>query len=297
MTDLEDKILKKNVSGRFSTFWQDEHNSNDQHECSSSDYTHHELVRGERKTSNQSNRASTNKSINTGIKGILSDYRSHREDIKLRNEILLTNKIDEYHRLARGSELKPGEQSLSISATTKADNKTKHGNTSDSDSDIEIDEDILSSYRSKRFQHLHQVQSFSYFGYITELQDANEFSATIDNADSRMYCIFHLYDNSVEQSKLMNEHMIQLARNLNQCRFFRVDVSKLFDFPFDPYGLPSLLVYKNGVEVANLTPVTERIENATKNGYRFTVEDVEKVLRDVGVCDNATIDECRKVYA
>jgi hypothetical protein len=59
----------------------------------------------------------------------------------------------------------------------------------------------------------------------------------------------------------------------------------LFDFPFDPYGLPSLLVYKNGVEVANLTPVTERIENAKKNGYRFTVEDVEKVLRDVGVCD------------
>jgi hypothetical protein len=285
MTDLEDKILKKNVPGRFSTFWKDENDSENENESAASDYAHHKMFQSDIKISSQSNRVHINRSVNTGIKGILTDYRNHQEDIKLRNEKLRAGKIEEYHRTARGPELKYGEQSISISSTINTNDKGNHTDISDSDSDIELDEGVLSSYRSKRFQHLHQVQSFPSFGHITELQDANEFSEVIDDTDSRVCCIFHLYDNSIARSKLMNEHIIQLARNLNHCRFFRIEVSALFDFPFDPCGLPSLLVYKNGVEVANLTPVTERIENAVEYGYRFTVEDVEKVLRDVGVCD------------
>lgn len=289
MADLEDKILKKNVPGRYSTFWHEEHNVKNQNEYSSH-HIHHELLLNENKTFRESNQVATNKSsVNTGIKGILSDYRSHQDDMKLRNKKQLATKMDEYLRVARGSELKLGEQSISISSITKADGDNNHDGASDSDSEFNADDSILSSYRFRRFQELRQVFSFPSFGYITELQDADEFSQVIDDADSRVYCIFHLYDNSVAQSKLMNEHIKQIARTLNHCRFFRIEVIKLFEFPFDACGLPSLLVYKNGVEVANLTPITERFENPIKNGYRFTVEDIEKVLIDIGVCDDVNL--------
>lgn len=289
MADLEDKILKKNVPGRYSTFWHEDHNVKQQNEYSS-DHIHHELMLNENKTFLESNRVARNKtSVNTGIKGILSDYRTHQDDMKLRNKEQLATKMHQYLRVARGSELKPGEQSISISSITKADGDKNHDGTSDSDSEFNIDDSILSSYRSRRFQELRCVFSLPSFGNITELQDADEFSQVVDDTDSRVYCIFHLYDKSVAQSKLMNEHLVQIARTLNHCRFFRVEVNKLFEFPFDTCGLPSLLVYKNGMEVANLTPITERFETLIENRYRFTVEDVEKVLMDIGVCDDLNL--------
>ena len=80
---------------------------------------------------------------------------------------------------------------------------------------------------------------------------------------------------------LLNRHLEVLAQNMNHCRFFQMKVTDVKQ-NFDPVGLPVVLIYRGGNEVANLTPITEHIPSWIPGGM-FTMKDIEYVLRLHGV--------------
>lgn len=294
MADLEEQLLKKNVPGRYSSFWQGEGDYPIEHDAesiSSNDCHNDNIVNTFNNDVKHQNDLKVPRTIaagsaNTGVKGVLADFRSYKREEAMQREYECAKQWCGYHLATEGTKLSPGEHSFSISDAEMKAHVKKDVNTSNSDSEFssDLDEEFFSSYRSQRLMELQNTHSMPTFGCISELKDTVEFSQAIDDVDSRIFCIIHLYDDAFPQCALMNEHLVKLARKMKYCHFFILKTEDLFEDSFDPIGYPCLLVYKNKREVANLTPITGRFRNRNaKVIHSFTAEEVESVLRDVGV--------------
>jgi hypothetical protein len=289
MTDLEERILKKNVPGKYSQWTDheedkapsriDDNDDNDSKEESSVfpydenfqlDIIHSDKAQYERPMHN------------TGVKGILSDRCRAKELERIMMQEEEYKKEALWKRMTSGSVLDVGEQSISISFQIQQEKNIKkdiHHSDSDSYSDSDCfdqddgeKDDFFNVYRQKRLSDLLEESSLPRFGCITEVYSAIKYAEFIDEADLRTFLIFHLYDSKVPCCRLMNEHLDQIARDMEYCRFFRIKVSKVKKM-FDPIGFPCILLYRAGKEVANLTPIVE-----FEDRDRFTVQDVEEIL-------------------
>ena len=295
MTDLEEKFLKKNVPGKYSQ-WADYQDDDEPRRCiddggdeEDEQQQQHELDSGalDNKHNAYQRNSNTNKQgQNTGVKGILSDYRESKHNEKLENEQKQIERSDAFRRATEGSILNPGEQSISIAAEIqKKKEEGRPGGESDSesdDSDFLDDDEFLQSYRHTRLLQMEQekLNAHPIYGSVTEVDSLIKFADIIDQADSRVYCIFHLYNNSIPCCRLMNEHLQHIAKDIGTCRFFRLEACKVKE-NFDSVGFPCVLIYQGGKEVANLTPITEMMESSGRD--RFTIEDVKAVLMSYGI--------------
>lgn len=300
MTDLEEKFLKKNVPGKYSQ-WTEYQNDEPRRSIDDDDDDEGEIrhafdtdVLDNNHDTCQINsdkyaRTQAQHGSNTGVKGVLSEYRVSKqfENLQFGQEQFKRN--DAFRRATGGCTMQPGEASISIAAgiqhckDDKDDRERGEEDSSSDDSDFLDDDEFLQSYRQTRLLQVKQEQMITYpsFGFITEVDSIILFSDFIEEADSSVYCIFHLYDNSIPCCRLMNEHLERIAKEMDYCRFFRLEACKVKE-NFDHIGFPCILVYQGGKEVANLTPITEGMEPSLRE--RFTIEDVESVLLFCGVC-------------
>lgn len=293
MTDLEERILKKNVPGKYSQ-WTDHYYEEDKvPRRQGIDESKESAIHNFQLDDIERNNARDGRTRhNTGVKGILSDRRRAKELEKINMQEEQLERKALWERMTCGSVLDIGEQSMSIAfekqqqqqKNLKRELYQSHPDDVDSD-DTEDDDDYFTMYRQKRLSELMQQRSLPSFGFVTEIGSANQFSAMIDEADQKTFLIFHLYDSRVPCCRLMNDHLDQIARDWESCRFFRMKVSNVKDV-FDPIGFPCILVYRDGEEVANLTPIVE-----SENRDRFTVEDIQEILmqscglrNSMGVC-------------
>ena len=287
MTDLEERFLKKNIPGKYSTWSEYNEDSDDKERESDREENCDQNGLNIREEEHRISKLSIDggKGPNTGVKGVLNDRRKAKAFQSLKMAQDECDRQEAFRRATEGSVLKPGEQSISIaSIQQRSIEKIQNASDSDSDSDLfdEYDDEFLLSYREKRLSEMKQMRSYPTFGDVTEVNSAIKFSELIDESDSSVYCVFHLYNDSVPCCRLMSEHLEQIARNLDYCRFFRLEVSKVKK-NFDPIGFPCILVYRAGQEIANMTPITKQFDSSNKVGGRFTVEDVEAVLATCGV--------------
>lgn len=276
MADLEEKILKQNIPGKYST-WRgyesedEESNSSDELQQAPLDHT--------TPTQQLPDCCTDGQSAKTGVKGVLSDHKAVKKFEKLKLEQEHAEQWDALKQATEGTTLQPGEQSISIAF--QKSQKQQHDSDSDSDDSDFLDDDFLEAYKQQRIQQLQaQENSIPRFGTVLELNSLLDFSNEIDDTDSSIFCIFHLYQDDVSCCRLMNEHLEHIARDLDYCRFFRLKASIVKE-DFDHVGFPCVLVYKAGTEIANLTPITKSMEIVDRN--RFTAEDVKVVLQSIGV--------------
>jgi len=277
-------------------------------------------------------------SSNTGVKGVLSDHRHAKalEKIELANDI--QQRKEAFRKATEAAWMMPGEESISISAmrmkerqsrgcgeTVVVSEQMKHMNLEnsseedDDDSFDDDDDDFMKVYYQQRMTQMSASASVpprATYGSVTELNDLIHFSNVIDETNPDTHCVFHIYeyDNYNEHGctdsdrdgvpvripccQLMNEHLDQLSHELQHTRFFRLRAHKVKE-NFDPVGFPCVLIYKNGKEVANLTPLTNhshfdscdtttiQVSGDLTRGTncRFTMEDVQHVLSLHGVKD------------
>ena len=278
MADLEERILKQNIPGKYST-WR-EYESEDE-ESSSTDDLQQSPLDHITPTQQLPDSYTDTQSAKTGVKGVLSDHKAVKKFEKLKLEQEHAEQWYALKQATEGTTLQPGEQSISI-AFQKSQ---KQQNDSDSDSDSYdsdfLDDDFLEAYKQQRIQQLQaQENSIPRFGTVLELNSLLDFSNEIDDTDPGIFCIFHLYQDNVSCCRLMNEHLEHIARDLDYCRFFRLKATIVKE-DFDHVGFPCVLVYKAGKEVANLTNITSSMEIVDKN--RFTAEDVKVVFQSIGV--------------
>lgn len=292
MADLEETILKRNVPGRSSKWCDDdsacanddndyENNEQQQHHPSSSSIPQSNLDSDMIQEENQERKH------RTGVKGVLSDYKESKriEKIKFENEQL--KRKEDFRNATEGTWMKPGETSISIAYTEqqrKLEKQKQEENHVDDDSDDdssffdddENDSSFLDSYRRMRLSEMQQ-NALPEFGHVQQLHSSIEFSDMIDETDPRVYCIIHLFHDDIGSCRLLNQHLEQLASDsMITYRFFKIN-ALILKQDFDFIGLPCVLIYKAGKEVANLTPITEMLDN--KRNGSFTVEEIEFVLR------------------
>jgi Phosducin. len=293
MADLEERILKKNVPGKYSQwtdhyYYEEEdkvprHQGIDESKESAIHNFHTDDFQLDNIKSNNARYGRTRH--NTGVKGVLSDRHRAKELEKINMQEEQLERKAFWERMTCGSVLDIGEQSMSIAFEKQQQQQQKnqrrdlhqsdldsHSDDVDSDDTEDDDYDYFTMYRQKRLSELTQQRSLPSFGFVTEIDSANQFSSMIDEADQRTFLIFHLYDSRVPCCRLMNDHLDQIARDWEYCRVFRMKVSNVKD-DFDPIGFPCILVYRDGEEVANLTPIVE-----SENRDRFTVEDIQEIL-------------------
>mmetsp|Transcript_23374 Transcript_23374/g.34772 ORF Transcript_23374/g.34772 Transcript_23374/m.34772 type:complete len:307 (-) Transcript_23374:71-991(-) len=300
MQDLEESILQKNIPGKYSTWseyredgirpWStcdvnDDDDEDGKHDQFQSDQFRNkaEDLQG---VSAEAAQFSRNRH-HTGVKGILADHREAKELERLKYAAEQKQKEDAFRRATEGSRLNPGEVSLSIASIEKRMilEKAKHhrdesDESSSSDSDDSYNDDdendsFLDNYRRLRLTQL-QNSALPVYDRVEELGSAVEFSDVIDDTDSRIFCIFHLFENNIRSCQLLNQYLDALSQKMRQCRFFKMKAS-VVKHNFDPIGYPCVLIYKGGNEVANLTPITSFFTKPSRQD-QFSLEDVESVL-------------------
>ena len=273
---LEDQILKKNIPGRYSS-WEgnndDLREEEEEEEVNTCAETLNETQLGTIRSGNDKN---------TGVKGVLADYKESKRINGRKQEIERLEKKHALDRHLNGAQLKVGELSISSNAIEERKRREAHKNDDESsdESSDDSDDDFLSSYRQKRLLQLQNCANWPSFGELIDVTPV-QFSEIIDKTDPRVHVIIHLYESFIPLCKMLDSHLRQLAPIMDYCRFLRLEASSFKSM--DPIGLPSILIYKGGKIEANLTPVMDYISCYPRD--RFTVEDVRQVLESHEVHD------------
>ena len=249
MADLEEKFLKKNIPGKYST-WGDEYNDKPRTDDSDDDGddhdNEHDIPQEQESVASIPSTQQQRQGPNTGPKGVREDHRQAKQLEKLKIAQEQMDRKDAFRQATEAAVMKPGEKSISISSMMQErkrleqqqSNENDHDHDhdcdcDDSDSDSFDDDEFLDSYRQKRLSQMQQLTSFPTFGSVTQVESAIHFTDLIDETDQRVYCVFHLYNVSIPCCRMMNEHFEHLARDMSYCRFFRLEASYDGMFPSD----------------------------------------------------------------
>lgn len=138
----------------------------------------------------------------------------------------------------------------------------------------EDDEEVLKAYREKRLKELKQLKNHNtrkqhrLFGKYEEIHP-DDYVLSIDNEWKTVPVIVHLYDNTLDHCKQLDQILHGLAQKYCLAKFVRVSALAL---EFDLVGSPAILAYKSGILMANLVRLDDEV------GPVYTVESVEDVL-------------------
>lgn len=278
MAGLEDRILKKNIPGKYS-WWDDNSDADRSSEssCHLSDSDTGEDSTGEQVA--QRNNVELQPSqkgqrkFNTGIKGILNDYYDSQEQDRSCKKVELRERTDHLNHLAYGAVLKLGEVSISAASNIERKRSEKLNN---AESDDECsDDEFLSQYREKRLLQLQNNSNWPEFGEISEVEPI-QFVEVVDSMDARVMVVVHLYESNIKQCNILNKYLEVLARKMSFSCFLRLRAFSAKK-SIDPICLPALIIYKAGEVKHNFTRVTEHLPE------KFTVDDVQEMLESSGV--------------
>lgn len=291
MADLEDRILKKNIPGKYT--WWDEYNENqpaDRNEEANYDeygntaadepqetIGHHAAAAS---ASNDSAPPSARSSSSTkaGIKGVLENYKLDQEEAKRQALIDRLEKEQIVERNTIGTKMKPGEVSISLNATIEERKRLERlqrrqqSNDDDIDSDVDDDDDFIARYRQQRLQQLQQQRALPEFGGVEDVNPI-QYSKAVDDTDPRVVLVVHVYETYIPNCRTLAPILETLSRELPNVRFLSLKASS-FSSQLDPVALPSVLVHKGGALVANLTPITNDLPE------HFGPKDVKELLSE-----------------
>jgi Phosducin len=279
MGDLEDKLFKKNIPGKYS-LWDDNNEECEISGCGSLSSNSDIDEDPEYKSiSNVPSKVQSSSGIG-GVKGVLADYRLHQAE-KMK-EAWMNLKEKEYlmQRMTVGATLPPGEMSMSIASinarakTEKSANRESvESDNSDGEHDDSEDESFLRHYRQQRLRELRELHLPLEWKGVEEV-DQFEFSKAVDETDATVAVIVHLYEDYVPACLMLKVIMEKLSKSsLREARFLSIQASTTC-LTLDCLALPSVLIYRGGHLISNLTPIT------TKLPSNFNFKDVQTILFD-----------------
>ena len=296
MGDLEDAFLKKNVPGRYSSWTEendddkqrnddddDENNDNDVSDSEDDEYYFEGLPTNNSPTSSsnmqqEEQQPQLRPSGNTGVKGVLADYREAKQQEQSMKE---KERLDELEALYQATHPAMRRAEDCIIST----NNNNDTNDRDNDS-YDEDDDFLKRFRNQRLSELKQQQqqqrsttSFppkALFGSLTSVTP-EEYVKLVDNMNNinidDYYLIVHLYESSIQQCQILHSTLDKLASSWmeHHVQFIEVDALDA-NSNLDTICLPAILIYKRGELIHNMVRFTDDLPRG------YDVEDVRKVL-------------------
>ncbi|KAI8338583.1 thioredoxin-like protein [Chlamydoabsidia padenii] len=209
----------------------------------------------------------------TGPKGVIDDqkYQQQLDASKRRGQIADYNAKLLAKAPVTTTYLQDQQQQQQQQMELVLESKPKPAIEDENDSD---DEEVLKAYREKRLAELKKMRNHStrqehrVFGTLQDI-DVDDFVTSIDTEWRTVPVIVHLYDDSLENCRRLDDILQGLAHKYSLAKFIRVSG---LDLEFDLIGSPAILGYKSGMLIANLVRLDDEV------GAKYTAESVEDVL-------------------
>lgn len=291
MGDLEDAFLKQNVPGRYSS-WTDTKDGDrqcddddgggggggdgDGDESSDDDEHYFRDLPATQKTGPPPPPPSTlmRSKGNTGVKGVLADYREAQQLERLRRE---EDQLDSMRALQRATRPAVAAPPAPAPAGGKGDGSDRD----DSDScDDDEDDEFLKKFRSQRLAELRETRGVSMsepppptFGSLERLSP-EEYVDLVDAIDPRAFLVVHLRDDSVQHCRMLHSALERVAQCTDSVRFVEVEAVEA-NPNLDTICLPAVLVYRGGELVHNIVRFADDLPRD------FGAEDVRTALESL----------------
>jgi len=151
---------------------------------------------------------------------------------------------------------------------------------------FDAEDEFFKEYRAKLMCQMQQrLLNSSHFGKQIDLNREN-FTNAIDDENKNVTVIVHVYEQSVNGCKAMNNCFQILAEQYPYVKFCRIQASEAqLSHNFVKNGCPAILVYRGGELLSSLISVTNKL------GDDFVTSDVESLLQESGYLSSA---ECVK---
>lgn len=299
MCDLEDKILKKNIPGKYTWWDKDSDEENSLHGSDDSNYDpdapkltdmqkvqkweEQEIPKPLQMAALNNLRKGQGGACNTGVKGVLADYKEAKAQKIADYEIQEEIKEILIEQVANGVSMRPGETSISAASMNLLKQQQRdvedRGNKDDDDGE---DLEFIANYRQNRLAQMKYSTTFPSFGSISEV-DPFEFADEIDKTDPRAYLVVHMYEPGIPECKKVNRFLEGLARDMPWVRFLRLHAMKA-NMNIDHIALPIVMVYKAGELEQNFCRVQDDLPKD------FTAADVRWLLENCGLVDPASVE-------
>ena len=270
--NLEDKFLKKNIPGKFSTWWgnDDQPQTLDEVEIES-DTSSVDKISGDKYTISSNGNLTDRGNARTGVKGVKEDYKHHLMMEQRKRHLYEDQRKESLNSIAYALRSNGGDDCIFKSSQSEDTDEEKSACTNSED---DSDNTIYAQYREKRLYELKRQVKEEFVSEVTP----EEFSRIIDDEENERFILVHLYDESVESCKILDGKIEEIVRMVGK---HRVRGLKLNAFDanekLDPIALPTLMVYKSGA----LVHVFTRIKDDLLHGY--SALDLYEFLRAHGV--------------
>jgi len=237
MADLEDQIFKENIPGRYSSWWKNDFNENnrrlsgnDGDSDSDCDSTFDDSQPIKSIDESSSNNLYNNSCHRGGVKGVLEDYKLHRNHER---NLFKEDAWKEQNKISSEAGLTYDERSCSLASLREqqrqqlllsSDQKNNYHQTDVSgESSEEEDDEFLKRYRAKQLDQWRVTAALaaqrsgnlpSAFGEIAEVGPVRFAEIVDEEEESDVAVVIHMYEDCIPACVVFNSHLESLARSM-----------------------------------------------------------------------------------
>lgn len=282
MTTLDDKLLGEKLQNYCSSSESEDEPDNPDSRHGAKKDTMKFIPESEIKESEESLNWK-GKAANTGPKGVIKDWQRFKqlenektaetdaEKAQLIKKLAMTCKSADLDELAEKHNLpKPAQQAQA-----------------DPDDDL-MDDEFFQEYIKKKLMEMNKkLNNLPRFGEVKELTNET-FLAEIDNENKNVKILIHIYDQKIPECRLMNECLVQLAKDYVVVKFCKIRSAEInLSEKFKKIGCPALLIYQNGELIGNFVKMNDEF------GDEFCASDVENFLLEQGYLPSLDVNTIR----
>lgn len=144
----------------------------------------------------------------------------------------------------------------------------------------EEEERIFEQYRRQRMAEMREAQQKSIFGEVREISKS-DWVTEVNKAGDGVWVVIHVYKPSVPICKLMNQHLMSLARKFPQTKFLR-SVSSVCIPNYPDKNLPTIFVYyESDMKKQFVGPLAFGGLNITQNELEWMLSETGAVKSDL----------------
>jgi len=215
-------------------------------------------------------RGSDGRSVNTGPKGVVQDWRRFKQLETERRKEADREKAELVKKLAHTC-----RSHLDDEKEQRADDALMQELEMELD---DLDKEFLKQYQEKRLEELRKTyEAMPKFGKVLNISK-DEFVEAIDKEKPTVTVIVHLFEDRIGGCDVMNKCLDCLALEYPTVKFCRIRASEAkLSYRFSVSAVPALLSYKGGELIANFIQMCDEL------GNEFCSSDVEGFLLEHGL--------------
>lgn len=146
------------------------------------------------------------------------------------------------------------------------------------------DERVLEAYKQKRIQELKSFAKGAKFGSVREIRK-NDFKVEVNEASKESFVVLLLHQDYIEQSRVLNEIFIYLAKKFPCVKFLRIEATNCIE-NFRDSDVPAVFIYKDGNLFKQFLPAPFFF-----GGTRMTWKKVEWILGSLKIVESEIMED------